>query len=354
MIKIKNKYFFSIYFILVIIIFVLINIFLKTNEMLFLINIILITFFLILTYTIIYYIYISPIKKTNNIIKYYNDNNFAYTNYGITSIDMKMLNDDLKELGDKLKILTQKNQEISAENQNYYEQYQMDLENKKQLVTSISHEIKTPLAVIEATASALYDDIFPKETEKQELNNIMIECDKTSQMLQEIINIYKLDTTNYKLEAKLTNINTIIEEILEEYHNLIIKYKKDIIILNNLDIEYNVNYLQFKKALENILLNAIIYSPLNEKITINLTTKNNYKALEIINYGITIDKDSIQKIFEPFYRIDVSRTKKEDHGNGLGLYIVKEILEKHELDYGLVNVNDGVKFYIIFPNTEER
>lgn len=349
MLKSKLFWLFLSYFILLIITFVVINLLLKDYTYLYLINIILGFIFSIICFTLIYFFYIVPILASNNLAKNYNEANYAYKNYNFNNPDLIKLNANITSLANKLNIITQKYQEISTENQNYYEQYQKDIETKKQLVASISHEIKTPLAVIEATASALYDDIFPKEDEKKELNNIINECDKTSQMLQEIVNIYKLDSKNVKLDAKEYNIKELILTVINEYNNLIIKYKKTINILNDLSFIYKINYNQFKKALENIILNAIIYSPLNEEITISLNKKTNYYALEIINYGVNIPKEAINKLFEPFYRVDEARTKKEDHGNGLGLYIVKEILDKHQLNYGIINIDNGVKFYILFP-----
>ena len=73
-----------------------------------------------------------------------------------------------------------------------------------------------------------------------------------------------------------------------------------------------------------------------------------WKTLEIINTGVNIEEEDLKNLFKPFYRADKSRTKKDDFGNGLGLYLTKEILKKHNLDVNVENIEDGVKFYIIF------
>lgn len=327
----------------------IINILFRTNNYLYLINILLV-FILIFFYVfLIFSLFVKPIKRTIKYLKYYNDGNCAPSLLPEQIRELNELNQQITTLTTKMKQLEKQYQEVLNENTTYYEQYKLDLENKKQLVASISHEIKTPLAVIEATASGILDDIFSEEDKIKELNNIISECDKTTIMLQEIVNIYKIDSTNYNLEAKNINLRDLIEETLNFYAPLITKYQKEISILGSLDFTYPLNAIQFKKVLANVILNAIIYSPRKEKITIEIKETPNYHVLEIINYGITIAKDDLKKVFEPFYRVDKSRTKKEDHGNGLGLYIVKEILEKHQLDYGLINLNNGVKFYIIFP-----
>ena len=347
--KIKSIYILIINFIFFLTILLLLNITLKTFNYLYIINIIFTILFIFITFILIYILYIKEIKQTIKLLNHYDENNFSYSIYNNINKDFTKLNELVESLGQKLKNLQQMYNEVSEENKNYYVQYQLDLENKKQLVASISHEIKTPLAVIEATASGLIDGIFNDNEKEKELANIIDECDKTTKMLQDIVNIYKIDSNNYKLDLKECNLEDLIIEILDFYKSLIIKYKKNIKILNGLNFKYNLNPTQFKKALNNIILNAIIYSPLESDITISLTDYKDYKALEIINYNTNISKEDIKNVFEPFYRVDKARTKKEDHGNGLGLYIVKQILEKHNLDFGIINVDNGVKFYIIFP-----
>ncbi len=335
---------------LVLVIFIATNILLYNFTFLYLINIFLILLDVLTNIFIINFLYYTPFKKIIRLLKHYNDDNFSYQIYELNSKEIKEINTEITTLGTKLKQLKQNNIELLNENNSYYNQYQKDLENKKQLVATISHEIKTPLTVIEATASGIIDEIFPKEEINDELNNIIKECDKTTKMLQEIVNIYKLDNNKINLDSSKIDVLNLIKEIIEFNHSLILKYEKEIILLTNTSFKYTINLNQFKRVLNNVLINAITYSPKGEKITINIIDNLTYKVLEIINYGINIPKNDIKKVFEPFYQVDKSRTKKQDYGNGLGLYIVKEILEKHHLDYGILNVNNGVKFYIIFPN----
>ena len=101
-------------------------------------------------------------------------------------------------------------------------------------------------------------------------------------------------------------------------------------------------------AIRNLLLNAIIHSPKNNNIYVNIVSNKINSVLEIINTGINISNNDINNIFKPFYRADKSRTKKDDFGNGLGLYITSEILKKHNLDINVENIDNGVKFYIVF------
>ena len=271
-------------------------------------------------------------------------NNLEYHNLDYCRLqkEVNMLSKESKETLDKLKL-------ENLKKENYAKELERDVKNKKYLVQSVSHDIKTPLAVIQATASAILDGIFEGEAVNIELENILKEVNKTSNMLQEIMSIYKIEGENYKIKTELLDLYSILNETTTEVKTLSIKYSQKIEKNYKQGIFVNVDKSALKKVISNLLLNAIIYSPKNSLIQVNINSfKTNY-VLEIINYGVVIPPEEISNVFEPFYRGDESRNKKEDHGNGLGLYVVKEILSKHQLEYGIVNINNGVKFYIIFP-----
>lgn len=351
--KMKNKKI-SIYtleiiiFILSSMLFLIPVILLRNNPYLYLIAAILFLFIITLNYYIANILLALPIQDAAKKISHYNNNEFGFfisSNITKESKDLKL---ELDNLAKNYQDITTKLKEKIYENETYFNHYKMDMEKRKQLVAAISHEIKTPLAIIETTASAILDDIIPEDEIKAELQNIINEANKTNEMLKEIIKVYKTSTNLAELPLESLNLKDLLKEVLDELNGLILKYKQKVEILSNLDLNINVSRVEFKQALTNILINAITYSPSKSKITINLLDNPNYNALEIINYGIEIQKEDANKLFEPFYRSDKSRERKEDHGNGLGLFLVKETLEKHNLDYGITNVNNGVKFYIIF------
>ena len=118
--------------------------------------------------------------------------------------------------------------------------------------------------------------------------------------------------------------------------------KKQIQIKNQIDtdIKIYVNERLFKKVLSNIILNAVQYSPPQEQVILKL---ENEKRLQIINTGTRIE--NLEDIFQPFFRVEKSRNKATG-GSGMGLYIVKKVLELHGMDYQMSNVEGGVMFEI--------
>jgi signal transduction histidine kinase len=104
---------------------------------------------------------------------------------------------------------------------------------------------------------------------------------------------------------------------------------------------------QISTVLSNVIQNAITNSIPNSDIIITVKKVGKEAIFEIINTNAQIPDDKINHIFEPFVKIDESHTKKDYKGNGLGLYIVKQILTKYGFDFGIVNVKNGVKFYFV-------
>ena len=283
-----------------------------------------------------------PAKEFVGYAKEFEQINFKEVEKEMTNSDFIKLSNAFNDLQVKLFAtideLKKKNNEI-----------QQDLIYKRNLVSSISHDIKTPLTIIEATIHGIKDGIFSKDEISIELDNVIEEIQKTKKMLQDTINIYKIDAdlADKSLYSNF-NLTELINEVTTDFKKLIEKYQHKLSLNIQTDVKIYANKVQFKKALSNLLLNAIVYSPVYSTIYINILNNEKQKTLEIINTGVTIPNEDIIHIFKPFYRIDKSRTSGEDYGNGLGLYITSEILKKHNLKINVINIENAVKFYINF------
>ena len=285
-----------------------------------------------------------PAKQFIGYAKEFEEVNFTEISNEMTNSDFVKLANAFNDLQHKLYETIDKIQQKNNEISNLNDELKNELIYKRNLVTSISHDIKTPLTVISATISAIQDGIFsPEETEK-ELENILLEIDKTTKMLQDTINVYQLDSNISKENCVEISVFDLVNNITNDLDKLFTKYNHTLHLCLKKDIKINADQEKITMAIKNLIVNAIVHSPLNSNIYINVDEKK----LEIINTGITIPKTDIQNIFKPFYRVDKSRTKNEDFGNGLGLYITNEIITKHNFFLGVENLDNSVKFYIIF------
>lgn len=295
------------------------------------------------------YNYLSaPVIEMTEIAQNFNNNNFSHPELEYNNLTHQRLADELNKLGQLLQNYHTEVNAKTSEVNNYIKKSKEEYKFNKQLVANISHEIKTPLAIIQATISAIIDGIFDEDEVQDELNNVLKEIDKTNKMLQEIVDLYKIENNSFELTFETFDLNLLINSKLNNFKKLAQKYNQNIIYNYEEDLMVHADITQISRVINNIIINAITYSPMNNKIIINTKSTKTYILFETINYGVNISNDELKNIFEPFYRLDKSREKSEDHGNGLGLYYVKQMLDKHGFDYGLENVINGVKFYIIF------
>ena len=289
-----------------------------------------------------------PAKEFIGYAKEFNEINFNVIKEEMTNSDFIKLaiafNELQNTLNQTIKKLEQKNNEILNLNENL----KQELIYKRNLVASISHDIKTPLTIIAATISAIQDGIFSPEETQVELENVLKEIETTKKMLQDTINIYQLESEITEDKFEEFQLIDVINSVTNDLSKLVTKYKHTL----HLNLEHDVKLFGDKNkittAIRNLILNAILHSPENNNIYVNIISNKIHSVLEIINTGTNISDQDIKNIFKPFYRADKSRTKNDDFGNGLGLYITNEILKKHNLEVNVLNIENGVKFYIKF------
>lgn len=254
----------------------------------------------------------------------------------------KSINLIASNLRTTLETLNSKNKELRS----LYDEQSKQVSLKKQLVSSISHELKTPLMIMQVTIQGILDGIVPKEEQVEEMNNILDEINKSSIMIQDMLQIYRLDDANTQLEISEFDLTKTVSFFLHDFENAIRKY--NLIVDANLqdDVFVEADHKLLKRVISNFMTNAIKYTPENGELYIEVSEHQDHVYFELTNYGVEINEQELEKIWLPFYRIEVenlprSRTK----GSGIGLYLVSEVLKAHKAEYGIVNVKNGVKAF---------
>lgn len=220
----------------------------------------------------------------------------------------------------------------------------MDSFNKqKQFIADASHELKTPLSVIMASAEELEDE---KITSKY-LDNIKSESSRMSNLIQNLLNLARLENINDTKVYTNINLSKIIELTSLTYESLMFESK----IKLGCSIEENIDFLgdseEIKQLVAILIDNAIKHSKKNGTIFIELKKSKNEILFSVKNQGKEIPADKLDKIFERFYRVDESRNR-DDNRYGLGLAIAKNIVENHNGKI-FVSCMEGVTtFKIIF------
>ncbi|WP_195947371.1 sensor histidine kinase [Paraclostridium bifermentans] len=217
---------------------------------------------------------------------------------------------------------------------------------RKRLTTDISHELRTPLTNVQTHLEAMIDGVWDPSIER--LNSVNEEVIRLTNLVNQLKNLAKFDSEKNKLNLTEVNIEKLIKNIV--YNNQGCALEKNINIMMNLE---NINaYLdkdKISQVVVNLLSNAIRYTNNGGNIYINAYEENENIKIHFKDDGVGIPKESLKYIFERFYRVDESRSK-ETGGIGVGLTIVKSIIDLHK---GKIEVkskkNKGSEFIITLP-----
>ena len=213
-------------------------------------------------------------------------------------------------------------------------------EKQKQFISDASHELKTPLAVIEANADVLQDKIG----ENKWITYIQNEVQSMNKLVNDLLILARMEITNTPNNQKF-DLSKEVQMPVSVFESLI--YEKKFILETNIDegIEFIGDKEDIKHIISILLDNSIKHTKENNKIIVNLLKEKNNIKIEVKNQGEPIPEEEREKIFERFYRIDKSRSRSEKR-YGLGLSIAKEIVEKYKGSI-CANSKDGFTCFIV-------
>ena len=216
-------------------------------------------------------------------------------------------------------------------------------QKQKQFIYDASHELKTPLAIIMASAETYEDN--PKE--KKWLNNIKEESNRMNNLVLKLLDLSKTEDLKDNVIYSKVNLSKIINNKAMSFESLMFENKLSLVTEIEKNIEFECDQDKIKELLSILIDNAIKHGYEDSEIKVRLYLEKNNINLEVINRGDAIDSEDKIKIFERFYRVDKARNRS-DGRYGLGLAIAKNIVEAHNGNI-TVECNDGyTTFKVIF------
>ena len=252
----------------------------------------------------------------------------------LSKIDVKILKrpDEIGELARQLQLSGIKIQEL--------------IKKQKDLLRDVSHEVRTPLARLQIATETLQLDAG----DKRALNQIKDEILIIDQLVQDLLHLSHFDRPSKSHQIENFKVNTLVDEFIER--SKILASTKNLSITssstntNNVDVKGNKFLLD--RALDNLMSNAIRHSPKNSEIEIKTEIDNENCYISISDQGEGVIEESLEKIFEPFHRLDTSRNR-ETGGFGLGLSLVKQIVELHKGSVNAFNHPNGLLVKLSIP-----
>lgn len=215
-------------------------------------------------------------------------------------------------------------------------------DKQKQFIADASHELKTPLAVIMASADALESN----PTDKKWLENIRSESDRMNKLIADLLELAKSEEVNDQTEFAVGNLSKAVEMSVLTFEGIM--FEKGVMLEDSIEdnISLNMNVYKIKQLMSILLDNAVKHSQSGGTITVNLKKEKDI-VLTVTNQGEGIPQGEEEKIFERFYRADESRNRNENR-YGLGLAIAKNICLSHHADISAKSENGSTTFKVVF------
>lgn len=223
-------------------------------------------------------------------------------------------------------------------------------DSRQEFVANVSHELKTPMTSIKVLADSLVgQEDVPVELYKEFMQDIAVEIDRENKIITDLLALVKMDKKASDLNIEKVNINELMESILKRLKPIADKKKVELVLETYRPIVAEVDEVKLSLALSNLVENGIKYNVEDGWVHVTLNADHKYFYVTVADSGVGIPKDSIDKIFERFYRVDKSHSR-EIGGTGLGLAITRNAIAMHR---GAVKVKSeeqkGTTFSVRIP-----
>ena len=229
-------------------------------------------------------------------------------------------------------------------------------QERRSFVSNVSHELRTPLTSVKSYTESLIDGAWEdKEIAPEFLKVISTETDRMIRMITDLLNLSRMDQGKQELNLEFVSINELVAHIIdrfemvlksEQYRNKKYKIERD---FTQRTLWVEIDQDKFIQVIDNIMNNAIKYSPDGGKITCRLMETHNSIVISITDEGLGIPRKDIGHVFDRFYRVDKARARSMG-GTGLGLAISKEVVQLHGGKIWVTSVeNKGSTFFISLP-----
>ena len=292
----------------------------------------------------------SPILEISNIAKKMSNLDFSQKYIPSES------DDELDELGNSINLMSDKLEETINELRKNNDELERDIKEKSkidemrtQFISDVSHELKTPIALIQGYAEGLVENVNnDDESRKFYAEVILDEADKMDKLVKQLLELMKLEYGKREFNNTKFNIVDLVKEVLRKCDVMIKEQNIEAVLKNDNQIFVEADDFYIEQVITNYITNAIKYSQEvngKRKIEVNISEMPNNKIrVSVYNTGKNFTDDEMKKIWGRFYKLDSSRNR-ESGGTGIGLSLVKAVMNNYNNEYGVLNKESGVEFY---------
>lgn len=231
------------------------------------------------------------------------------------------------------------------------------MESREEFVSNVSHELKTPMTSMKVLADSLINQPeVPNELYREFMEDIVNEIDRENKVISDLLELVRIDRANAELNITTVNVNEFVELVLKRLTPIAQEKNIELVLESFRPFAAEIDEVKLTLAINNLVENAIKYNVENGWVRVSINADHKYFYIKVADSGIGIPQESIEQIFNRFYRVDKARSRQTG-GTGLGLAITKSIVLMHK---GIIKVyskeNEGTTFTIRIPlyhgNTE--
>lgn len=307
-----------------------------SNEALFFIDtinlfVLMFAVILLLVSVYIYFITVWPVAVLKKIAVEYARKNYTYSS-------KHKLHDEYRDISEAMR--------VTAEEVDRLVDYQ------KKFVGNVSHDFRSPLTSIKGYIAAIKDGTIPLEMADRYLDIILFETERLTKLTEDLLNLSRMDN-EVELDISIFDINQMIKKTAASFEGTCTKKRISFELeFCEKEVLVSADFSRIQQVLYNLIDNAIKFSNSDSSIVLSVSMKLSKVMISVKDFGIGIPKDAQKKVFERFYKTDLSRGK-DKRGTGLGLAIVKEIVEAHGENITVVSTEGvGTEFIFSLPAAE--
>lgn len=260
--------------------------------------------------------------------------------------------DEIGILGENFNLMSKRLEETISELKSANNQLQKDIEQKEKIenmrnefLGNVSHELKTPIALIQGYAEGLKEGVSDDpESREFYCDVIMDEADKMNKMVRNLLVLNQLEFGSEELDVQRFDVVRLIRGVLASCEILLQQAEVTVEFIADEEVCVWADEFKTEQVIRNYLTNAIHHAEFEKRIEIRVIPKGDTVRITVFNSGKPIPEEDLKKLWDKFYKVDKAHTR-EYGGNGIGLSIVKAIMESFHQEYGVKNYDNGVEFW---------
>ena len=293
----------------------------------------------------------EPILELNNIAKKMSNLDFSQK-YKVTDgkDEINNLGRSINSMSDKLEKTIKQLRSSNIELERDIEEKSKIDEMRKTFISDVSHELKTPIALIQGYSEGLLENVNnDEESRKFYAEVILDETNKMDRLVKQLLELMKLEYGKREFNNKEFNIVELEKEVIRKSKVMIEEKGAKVEFDKESDIQVFADDFYIEQVMTNYVTNAIknvkeIGGEKIIKISNYIDKEKNKVCIKVFNTGENIKEEDLNRIWNRFYKVDESRNR-ENGGTGIGLAFVKAIMSNYENKYGVNNLDNGVEFY---------